>query len=471
VTVDFPVHLIAHHTHGRPGSSAASTLRAVWPALRLGAGTTLAGLFAFGLADLPGIREMALFTFAGVAGALSVTRFALPHFLGPAGQRTRVAERLAGACARAAQQLTQRRALSAAVLLGAALLCVSGLPAMRFSDDLTAWLPASNALRAEDARVQAQLGGGDVGRMVIATGATERAALAVNGRISAALADAQRAGEIDGYRSLHALLWPEELQARNARALRAVPELEARLTQALDAAGFETAAFAAFFAAAKADVPPLTLSALLASPLRPVAESFVLDLGGTRAFTTFLRGVRRPAALERRLASVDGAIYLDQHAFLGTLYGRFRASVLWLISLGLLAVVGMVVIRHRSLRTALAAVLPAALAACGALAALALLGVTLDLFHVIGLLLVLSMGEDYGVFLVETRGEAGLPATMLGLVLSCASTVLSFGLLAMSAIPALSSLGQVISLGMVFSLLWAPAGLVLLPARREGAGG
>jgi predicted exporter len=72
------------------------------------------------------------------------------------------------------------------------------------------------------------------------------------------------------------------------------------------------------------------------------------------------------------------------------------------------------------------------------------------------------MGEDYGVFLVETTDAESMSATMLALVLACASTVLSFGLLAMSSIPALRSLGQVISVGILLALLWAPAGLALL---------
>jgi predicted exporter len=96
---------------------------------------------------------------------------------------------------------------------------------------------------------------------------------------------------------------------------------------------------------------------------------------------------------------------------------------------------------------------------------LAMLGTTLDLFHVVGILLVLSMGVDYGVFLVESRDNESLEATALGVLLACATTVLSFGLLAMSSVPALRSLGQVISIGLLLALLWSPVALFVLRPR------
>ena len=164
---------------------------------------------------------------------------------------------------------------------------------------------------------------------------------------------------------------------------------------------------------------------------------------------------------------MPGARYFDQRAVLGATYGAFRARAFELLAAGLVAVLGMVLWRYRSLRRSLAAILPAVLASAATLAVLSMLGVQLDLFHVLGVLLVLSMGEDYGVFLVENDGGEDLPATALGIVLASATTVASFGFLAMSEIPALRSLGQIVSLGVLLATLFAPAGLVLLGRARN----
>ena len=53
-------------------------------------------------------------------------------------------------------------------------------------------------------------------------------------------------------------------------------------------------------------------------------------------------------------------------------------------------------------------------------------------------------------------------ATALGLVLSCATSVLGLGLLALSSNPGLRSLGVTTALGVVSSLLLGPAVLAVL---------
>jgi predicted exporter len=88
--------------------------------------------------------------------------------------------------------------------------------------------------------------------------------------------------------------------------------------------------------------------------------------------------------------------------------------------------------------------------------------------HLVACLLVLSMGEDYAVFLLEERHtEEGPATTMVGILLACATTVLSFGLLAMSAHPALRALGFVTSVGVGLAFLLAPLSLVLARAARS----
>jgi len=88
----------------------------------------------------------------------------------------------------------------------------------------------------------------------------------------------------------------------------------------------------------------------------------------------------------------------------------------------------------------------------------------------LGVLLVLSIGVDYAIFLVASGPEAGTrAATLLGLCLACASTCLAFGLLAFSSFPALRALGLSTSIGAVLSLVMAPTVLLLLGPREDAA--
>jgi predicted exporter len=86
----------------------------------------------------------------------------------------------------------------------------------------------------------------------------------------------------------------------------------------------------------------------------------------------------------------------------------------------------------------------------GAVVCVALLGwagVPLNLFHVLGLLLVLGMGSDYTIFLRESR-NAPAPA-LLAVTLATLTAVLSFGLLAFSSISFIHAIGLVEALGLL----------------------
>jgi predicted exporter len=71
------------------------------------------------------------------------------------------------------------------------------------------------------------------------------------------------------------------------------------------------------------------------------------------------------------------------------------------------------------------------------------------LFNVLALMLLLGMGIDYGIFLIEHRGDA---SAWLAVCVGAASTWLSFGLLGLSATPALRAFGLTLLFGI--GLVW-----------------
>ena len=90
-----------------------------------------------------------------------------------------------------------------------------------------------------------------------------------------------------------------------------------------------------------------------------------------------------------------------------------------------------------------------------ALALLGLAGQSLQLFHVLALMLLLGVGVDYGIFFQEHPGGRD-PIAWLAVVLSALSTLLSFGLLSLSKTPALQAFGSTILIGTVTVWLIVP---------------
>jgi predicted exporter len=95
------------------------------------------------------------------------------------------------------------------------------------------------------------------------------------------------------------------------------------------------------------------------------------------------------------------------------------------------------------------------------LAALGYLAHPLTLFHWMALMLVLGVGANYAVFLHE--GEAHTAhrpgAVYASVLLSAITALLSFGLLALSSMPALREFGLTLLLGIGFTALLVPASM------------
>ena len=80
----------------------------------------------------------------------------------------------------------------------------------------------------------------------------------------------------------------------------------------------------------------------------------------------------------------------------------------------------------------------------------------LTLFNLMGLMLLLGIGVNYSIFLRE--GGISAAATLAGVALSAGTTLLSFGLLAFSSMPALSGFGMTLLVGITIAVLLAPLG-------------
>jgi predicted exporter len=457
------VHLMNHHVLV-PGETPQASLRVIRPGLILGAATTVAGLAGLAWTSFPGIRQMAVFTSVGVAVALVLTMLVLPPFLPAAPKATPLHKQLVTIAGGFFEGLARRRRVMAAFVLVCIAVAAIGVPQLDWEDDIRALSPMNAELIAEDERVRARVARMDAGRLLFVTGATMEEALVRNDELYQRLVDARAAGELEAFRSLHAFL--PSVATQEARVAALPEDLFARTMQAFVAEGFVADAFAPFDESLRADFEPLTFDAFAATPLALLTSSHRIDTEDGVILLTFVRGVVDSAQIQSRIEGVEAAHYFDQREYMASAYREFRASTVELVGLGLLFVFLLVFIRYRALRPSLAAFLPASLAAATALGVFGLLGIPANLLHVVCLLLVLSMGVDYGVFMVEA-GLAGSDhrheaPTLVSLVVACASTFASFGVLALSANPALRAMGLTAAIGVFVSLVLAPSAWLLL---------
>jgi predicted exporter len=302
---------------------------------------------------------------------------------------------------------------------------------------------------------------------VVAIAQGDEAALQLNDSVSERLQAAVAAGSIEGFRSVEAFVWSRQLQERNRRVLAAEPFLTKRLSEAFEAEGFRPGAFDAFGRALTSEpTSPLSIEDLLASPLRSALLPYRVELeGGRIALVSSLRGVGDAEALAEALHDLSGVHLFDSKRFAADLYARYRARSLRVVAAGALAVLVVLALRYHRIDRIWVAAAPALLAATATLALLSIAGVPLSLLHLLGVLLVLCLGVDYGIFLVESShgSDEDDAASLLSVVIDCLTTLMSFGLLSASSFPALSALGISTSLGICLSLLLVVSFRAVLP--------
>jgi predicted exporter len=464
VAEDYSTHYFAHRLAAPASEDNESLMRRLWPGMWLGGATTIAGITTLLGSGFRGLQQMAVFGAIGVLGALLCTRYILPPL---SRKLPRLEKSQASHLGERMVERIARRRWIALWFVGPSLLAMGlGLPRVRFDDSLSALRDQAPALQAEDARVQARLGRSARGRVVVALGDDDERALQGSERVLARLTSAAQRGQVEGLRSVSTLLPSQQTQAAERARLRDDPTFLPRLDAALEKQGFVASAFAPFRAALAEPAPLLTPARLMGTPLAAAwLAPFRAQLKGKVAYLTSLEAASE-LDVPGLLAGLPDVFYVDQEALFSAAYRSFRTRTLSMVLLGLGLVLVTLLLRYRSLHNALLGMLPAVLGAGAALGVEALRGVPATLMHVIGVLLVLSMGVDYGIYVLESRSSVEEGVTTLGSVLLAAlTTVLSFGLLGVSHNPALSAIGCTVGFGLLFTVLASP--VVLAFTRQE----
>jgi predicted exporter len=151
---------------------------------------------------------------------------------------------------------------------------------------------------------------------------------------------------------------------------------------------------------------------------------------------------------------------------LGSLYAHYLNEAIVQALIGGAAVLLLLLAWLKSITRWARVCWPLLLALVLTLGGLVALQIPLGVLHLVGLLLVLALGSNYALFFDQlAHGDSGTSDnhsdTLASLLLANLTTVISFGLIAFSQIPALSALGRVVAPGALLALClaaaWVPA--------------
>lgn len=443
VAEDYGIHYFAIR-QSLPGAAPRSVMRQLLPGLLLALATSVLAYLTLGLAPFPGLRQMAVFSAVGLAAAFFTAACWFPWLDRGAVKPTRFAALVARSLSAWPRMRFTRR--SAPWLMAVLLLCAGGWWQLRTNDDIRQLQGSPTELLQSQREVGRLLGVPSPAQFYLVQGRDAEQVLQREEALKAGLDTLVRSGAIAGYRAVSD--WVPSAARQQADAAL-TGRIEANVVAQVGRTLGESLQRPAFTA------PPLTVAQWLADPVSAPARDLWLGAvrGGT-ASVVMVRGLHDPAVLPRLAAlddGADGVRWVDKTSEVSSLLGRYRAAMTWLLVLAQAVVFGALWWRFR--RNAWRAALPTVLATGLTLAALGWAGQPFQLFNVLALVLLLGIGVDYGIFLLEHDGD---PSAWMAVVLGAASTWLSFGLLGLSATPALRAFGLTLLFGVLFVWLLAP---------------
>ncbi len=452
VVQDYPIHLFSHQ---RPGISPWVNARALWPTLATGVVSTCIAYVTFLFSGVDGLKQLAVFTIAGMAAAAISTRVLLPALIDPAPRDVADSPVLARLWQRIAR--LPRPKWSLAVLALASLAIITFAPGQLWQNDLSKLTPVPADALARDAVLRDELGAPDVRYVLTVAGKSEDEVLQASEKLGAALDPLVSAGALAGYDMASRYLPSAAVQRARQARLPAAPQMQAMLAAVLQASPFNADAFDPFLADLEIArrAAPLQRAGLAGTPLAASVDGLLLGSGAQVTALVSLNGLQDPAAVAR-VAAGNGAQLLDMKQASESLVAAYRGRVLAALGVAAVLLTLTVWIALRQPRRVWRVLLPMALTTLIILAVLRGTGVELNLFHLVALILAAGLGLDYALFF-DHAGEdrADQLRTLHALIVCSLMTVLVFCLLALSSIPVLRAIGTTVTLGVLANFVLA----------------
>jgi predicted exporter len=451
VAQDYGIYFLCNRLGADASMDSSQLLRRLLPSLLLTLVAAVIGYMGLALTPFPGLRQMAVFSVTGLLFAWLTVVFWFPLLVGPNTLKTtRLAQSLGSGLSR--WPVLGANWPSAFAVLGVTVLVLFGWSRLGVNDDIRSLQNPPKDLLNDQIKLGKLLDAPIPVQFYLVRGSSAEMVLQREETLKQRLDPLIAQQLISGYQAISNWVPSQQTQSDRRKQIEeklladdaALPALAARLG--------ENADWVRDVRNRSAAAPPLTAEAFLNAPAsQPWRHLWLGQIDNEFASIVALRGSRIASlpALRQAAAGVEGVQWVDKTAEISSVLGRYRQYMEWVLLFSYGAVFCLLFVRYRA--SAWRVLAPTAVASALTLALLGLAGHSLQLFHVLALMLLLGIGVDYGVFFQE-RADRRAASAWLAVSLSAASTLLSFGLLGLSKTPALQAFGLTMLLGT--ALVW-----------------
>lgn len=443
-SVDFSFYFMAMQAQHRD-KQGFDVLKPLLPSLFLGLMTTIIGYLFLSITPFPAFKQIAVFSAVGLFAAWLTSILLLPR-LKPLNAEPAV-KRLS-ILANIRQCFMQRQALRYALVIGIVVLSVLGLSQLKFNDDIRNLQSANAQLKADDQHIRQLFGQNGGSDYLLITADNIQQLDEIERDLIQKLTVLQQQQVITQFQAIGQWFNPL-LQQQNIQLLQQIPYQ--KLKQYADTMGLNFQDIL-IWQQQLSQQPALTMVQFQAHPLAKLA------LSPTERMIV-LHGIQQREVV----AKLENAqIHFMQPTYqLSQQFAEHRIHAQWLLLGAMLSVAGLIWFLY-GIKSVLPIMLPVSLALALTFALQALIGVQLNLFSIMGCFLILGIGVDYAIFYRHEREQ--YQVVVMALFLCMMSTLLGFGLLALSHTYAIFCFGLTVLCGVIFSYIFATC---LTPSDRE----
>ena len=447
VSIDYAFHYLTERLAAGDKWDSCQGLKHIFAAITLGLITSLIGYLGMLVAPFPGLQQLALFSSIGLISAYATVVAWYPI--------------LARKPSKAIRSLPAQALLQWWLSLWRQTWFKAGLPALciaisalfllqlKYDDDIRL-LQAMPASLKQQEQLITQLSGIQASQqMLVITAHNDEALMQKLESLEVTLKQWQSEHVIEGFQSLNHYLGSVARQQQNYDLITQLYHQQGPLL----ANGLQLTKAPQL----SADFSPVTLEDYLANPAsEPLRFLYLGEIDDKATSVIMLNNLNDSAPVKAFAATHADMTYLNKAEEISTLFGEYRSKIMELL-LAATAIIFAVVVKRYGFQHGWRILLPS-LIACGCgLAAAVAAGATLNLFNLLGLILILGIGIDYTLFFAE---KARSPSTLLAITLSAITTVLSFGLLSLSQTHAIHSFGITVLSGIFVAWLLSPIAIM-----------
>lgn len=454
ICIDYSLHYFAHHRFAQQWESL-TTMRNIFPAVGLGALTTILSYIAIGFTPLVGLKQISFFASCGIIVSFLSVVFWFPFLLRsphPLAVRTPAIYQWLKYFLRF---WASHRKLIFVSLLVVMSFSIKGIYNIQVSDSPLVLKTFPADLSDQDHAVREIMGISEAQQHLFIVGKTPEEVLQRLERFQdyVHLKKTRLGAELGPM--VTSFLPSEKRQQDNVRAMKRLLAHEKEISSALESIGLPERSIQKFFQDIRREPGTfLTPEAWLNHDVSVGLRSFwVGNIPEGASIVVKLHNVTDVKRIKEVIAPFEGIRYVDNVNDFALILETYRKNIMVFVIGAYIIILALLIWRYRL--QGFIVMLPPFLSACITVGFLGLLGYTFHLLHCLSLLLVLGMGVDYAIFLAESDPSSE-PTTFLALTLATVTTILSFGLLSFSSQASLKAIGLTTFVGIFWVWLLSP---------------